>query len=176
MCRQLGFSAQITYAVGMRVIHCAFLNAAVLAWAVATPAQAERNTLGPHLGVNFDYDDPFIGVEGRIDLTRLNPNLILQLNPSFSFYFLDGPADLFNISVNVPFEFRANETIRPFFAPGIGIWHWDWDGDDGDTELMLNLIAGVLFIVPPVEPFVQLRVAVGDSSFAELMGGVLFRL
>lgn len=159
----------------MRFVHFAFLSAAMLACAVATPAQAERNTLGPHLGVNFDYDDPFIGVEGRIDLTRLKPNIILQLNPSFSFYFLEGSADLFNISVNVPFEFRVNETVRPFLAPGIGIWHWEWEGD-GDTELMLNLIAGVLFIVPPVEPFVQLRVAIGDSSFAELMGGILFRL
>jgi hypothetical protein len=161
----------------MRFVNFACLSAVVLACAVPTPARAERNTLGPHLGVNFDYDDPFIGVEGRIDLTRLNPNLILQLNPSFSLYFLDGPASLFNISVNVPFEFRVNETVRPFLAPGLGIWHWDWDdGDRDDTEVMLNLIVGLLFVLPPVEPFVQLRVAVGDTSFAELMGGILFRL
>jgi hypothetical protein len=160
----------------MRFSNLALLSAALLTSAVASPARAERNTIGPHLGVNFDYDDPFIGVEGRIDLARLNPNLILQLNPSFSLYFLDGPADMFNISVNVPFEFRVNETLRPFFAPGLGIWHWDWDGRDGDTELMLNLIVGLLFILPPVEPFFQLRIAVGDSSFAELMGGILFRI
>jgi hypothetical protein len=161
----------------MRFVNFAFLSALVLACAVTTPARAERNTLGPHLGVNFDYDDPFIGIEGRVDLTRLNPNLILQLNPSFSIYFLDGSADLFNISVNVPFEFRVNETLRPFLAPGLGIWHWDWDdGDRDDTEVMLNLIVGILFVLPPVEPFFQLRVAIGDASFAELMGGVLFRL
>lgn len=162
---------------GMRFVHLSFLSAALITCAVAAPVQAERTTLGPHLGINFDYDDPFIGIESRIDLTRLNPNLILQLNPSFSLYFLDGPADLFNISVNVPFEFQVNETVRPFVAPGIGIWHWDWDRDDGDdTEVMLNLIVGILFIVPPVEPFFQFRIAVGDASFAELMGGVLFRL
>jgi hypothetical protein len=161
----------------MRFFNFAVLSAAVLTCAVATPARAERNTLGPHLGINFDYDDPFIGIEGRIDLTKLSRNLILQLNPSFSLYFLDGDAGLFNISVNVPFEFQVNETVRPFFAPGLGIWHWEWDdGDRDDTEVMLNLIVGMLFVLPPVEPFFQFRIAVGDGSFAELMFGILFRL
>lgn len=154
-----------------------FRSTLLLALLVGVPlAHAERNTIGPHLGVNLDIDDPFIGVEGRIDMTTLSHDVIVQLNPSFSFYFIDGAGGLFNLSVNVPFEFRIHDSIlRPFVAPGLGLWHWSY-GNRSDTDLTLNILGGLLFDLAPVEPFVQLRVALGDGSFAELMGGVLFRI
>lgn len=141
----------------------------------AIPAHAERNTLGPHLGVNFDVDDAFLGLEGRFDVGNLGRSAIVQLNPSFSYYFIEG-GDLFNFSFNVPFEFQIDGSVlRPMVAPGLGIWHWSGN-DHSDTDLSLNLIAGLLFALGVVEPFVQLKIAIGDGSSAELMGGVLFRL
>jgi hypothetical protein len=140
----------------------------------ASPAHAERNTLGPHFGVNFDMEDALLGLEGRFDVGNVGSSAIIQINPSFSYYFTEN-IDVFNFSLNVPFEFPINGTVaRPFAAPGLGIWHFN--NGDSDTELSLNLIGGVLFALDPVEPFVQLRVSIGDGSTAELMGGVLFRL
>jgi hypothetical protein len=140
----------------------------------ASPAHAERNTLGPHFGVNFDLEDPFLGLEGRFDVGNVGSSAIIQINPSFSFYFGDG-YDAFNFALNVPFEFLISGTVaRPFAAPGIAIWHFS--NGDSETDIALALIGGVLFALDPVEPFVQLRILIGDGSSAELMGGVLFRL
>lgn len=140
----------------------------------AAPARADRITLGPHFGVNFDFDDAFLGLEARFDVADVGSSAILQINPSFSYYFTDN-SDVFNFSLNLPFEFQINDSVlRPMVAPGIGIWHVS--NGNSDTEITLNLIGGLLFYLDPVEPFVQLRVYLGDGSGAELMGGVLFRL
>jgi hypothetical protein len=145
-------------------------TAALLLLAPAATAHAERNTLGPHFGYNFDVDEPLIGVEGRFDVANLGSSVIVQLNPSFSYYFTHN--SLFNISFNVPFEFQiSGSVVRPFAAPGLAIFHWS-----GDTDVKLNLIGGVLFHLDVVEPFVELRLAVGDGDTADLLGGVLFRL
>jgi hypothetical protein len=150
------------------VLACAALGS-------ASPAHAERNTLGPHFGVNFDMEDVFLGLEGRFDVGNIGRSAIIQINPSFSFYFADDPFDVLNFSLNVPFEFPIDGTAaRPFAAPGLAIWHSDYG--DSETDVALNLIGGVLFALDSVEPFVQLRVSIGDGSTAELMGGVLFRL
>jgi hypothetical protein len=153
-------------------------TAAVLvctALCAATPARADRNTLGPHLGVNLDFDDAFIGLEGRFDIAEVGSSAILQLNPSFSYYLTDN-TDVFNFSLNLPFEFQIGDSVlRPLVAPGVGIWHFSYN-DNSDTEVTLNVIGGLLFYLAPVEPFVQLRVYIGDGSGAELMGGVLFQL
>lgn len=154
------------------VIACAL---ACTALGSSSPAQAERNTLGPHFGVNFDIDDPFLGIEGRFDVADIDRAAIVQLNPSFSLYLDDG-INLLNFSFNVPFEFViAGSVVRPMAAPGLAVLHFS-RGRGSNTELALNLIGGVLFALDAVEPFVQLRIAIGDGSMAELMGGVLFRL
>jgi hypothetical protein len=140
----------------------------------AAPARADRSTLGPHFGVNFDFDDAFIGLEGRFDVADVGSSAVLQINPSFSYYFTDN-VDVFNFSLNFPFEFQINDSVlRPMAAPGIGLWHFS--NGSSETEVVLNLIGGLLFYLDGVEPFVQLRVYLGDGSGAELMGGVLFRL
>jgi hypothetical protein len=144
------------------------------ALSLAAPARADRVTLGPHLGVNFDFDDAFLGLEARFDVADVGSSAVLQINPSFSYYLTDN-IDVFNFSLNLPFEFQIDDSVlRPMVAPGIGIWHYSNGGSE--TEITLNLIGGLLFFLDPVEPFIQLRVYLGDGSGAELMAGVLFRL
>jgi hypothetical protein len=139
-------------------------------WLLPATAHAERATIGPHFGVNFDGDVVLIGVESRIDLGNAGRSVIVQLNPSFSYYAFDDA--LFNISLNVPFEFVIQDSVlRPFAAPGLAFFF----GEHGH-DLKLNLIGGLLFNLDGVEPFVQLRAAVIDGSFVDLMGGVLFRI
>jgi hypothetical protein len=157
----------------LRTLSCLAAVSAVLLLVPAATAHAERNTLGPHFGFNFDADEPLIGAEGRFDVANLGSSCILQLNPSFSYYFTHN--SLFNISFNVPFEFQiGGSMVRPFAAPGLAIFHWSGPGDS--TDVKLNLIGGVLFHLDVVEPFVELRLAVGGGDTADLLGGVLFRL
>ena len=137
-------------------------------------AHAERATLGPHLGFNLDFDDPLLGIESRIDLTNVGSSVILQLNPSFSYYFVDN-IDLFNVSLNLPFEFViGGSKLRPFLAPGLGLFHYS--NGNSNSEAALMLLAGLLFRLGVVDPYVQLRVAIADNTLADLMGGVLFEL
>ena len=140
----------------------------------ATGAQAERNTLGPHLGFNFDADRPFVGAEGRFDVAAIGQNVNVQLNPSASIYFVHN-VNLFDFSFNVPFEFKIQDSVlRPFAAPGLGFFAWT--GGRGGVDVKLNLIGGLLFHLQALEPFIQLRLAIGGGATAELMGGLLFRL
>jgi hypothetical protein len=145
----------------------------LLLW-LPSSVHAERNTLGPHLGYNFDGDVPFIGGEGRFDVANIASSVIVQLNPSFSLYIDDHPG--FNFSFNVPFEFQIpGSVLRPFAAPGIALI----DGTARGSRLVarLNLIGGLLFHLDSLEPFVQLRFICGGGGISpELMGGLLFRL
>jgi hypothetical protein len=63
--------------------------------------------------------------------------------------------------------------LRPFVA-GFGLYHFSNGGSD--TEAALMLLAGLLFRLGVVGPYIQLRVAIADESWADLMGGVLFEL
>ncbi|MFI5307993.1 MAG: hypothetical protein ACHQ53_11600 [Polyangiales bacterium] len=143
--------------------------------AFASPAHAERNTLGPHLGFSFDSNDVFLGAEGRFDVAEIDQSVIVQLNPSFSLYFVHN-VNVFNFSFNVPFEFKIHDSVlRPFAAPGLGIYAFT--GRGGEARVRLNLIGGLLFkLRPPLEPYVQIRLVAGGGIAAELMTGLLFRL
>jgi hypothetical protein len=141
---------------------------------LAAPVHAERNTLGPHLGYNFDGDVLLIGGEGRFDVANIGSSVIVQLNPSISLYFPPHYV-VFNFAFNVPFEFLINDSVlRPFAAPGIGIYHGT--GHNSGTDVRLNLIGGLLFHLSSLEPFVELRFVCGGGISPELIGGLLFRL
>jgi hypothetical protein len=147
--------------------------------ALPLPAQAKRSTLGPHVGINLDWDTALLGLEGRFDLVTVGRSAMLQLNPTFSYYFDDDDNTLaiFNFSLNLPFEFQIGDSVlRPFFAPGFGLLFFSRDNVDDDTDLKLNLLGGLLFYLDPVDLFVQCKVAIGDSTEAEIVGGLLFHL
>jgi hypothetical protein len=105
--------------------------------------------------------------------------VLVRLNPTAAYYFIDNDnATLLNFTFNVPFEFVVhNSVLRPYAAPGLGLW---WflveDPGDNDVELRFNVIGGLLFALGDVEPFIEMRVVLGDGSMAELLGGVEFVL
>ena len=133
-------------------------------------------TLGLHLGVNFDVDDPLLGAESRIDLTKLGGVASLQIAPSFSYYFTDN-IDLWNLALAFPFEFKVHGTmLRPYVGPGLAIVFWEFGAAD-DTDLMFVIEGGLSFALPVVVPYVGFRALLGgDRDGAELLFGVLFRL
>ena len=150
--------------------------ALVLLSSLATPSLVQADaSLGPHLGINFDWDDPLIGLEARFDTARLGNSANLQLSPSFSFYLVND-VTILNFSFLVPFEFIIqNSSLRPFVAPGLGIFFFDFEGHS-NTDAKLALVGGLLFDLESVEPFFEMRAFVIDGSLVELVGGVLFKL
>jgi hypothetical protein len=125
------------------------------------------------MGINFDWDEVFIGGELRTDVAELSPTVQLQLNPSLSLAF-PGRGVIFDMSFNVPFQFYVRDSVlRPFTGPGLALV--DHTGG-GHADLFLNLIGGLLFDLGNVDPFLQLKVMIPHHAAVELMGGVLFRL
>ena len=157
--------------------------------ATGSPVAAQdaglRSSIGPHLGLNFDAEDAYLGLQGRVGVVEITPTVLLQLYPNASYYFTGDPGPtVINFSFDVPFEFVIrNSVLRPYAAPGLGIWYLHWDtrvGDDTGLDLTLNLLGGLLFALQGVEPFVELRLIVGggygNDLDAELRGGVVFVL
>ena len=132
--------------------------------------------LGPHLGYNFDWDEPVIGGELRADIARVSRSVQLQIDPTLSLAFLGANTVVFDISLNLPFQFEINDSVlRPYLAPGLAFLHSSghWGSD---SNLFLNLIGGLLFDFGKVDPFVQLKIMIPHGSLVELVGGVLFEL
>jgi hypothetical protein len=162
------------------------LCAVIAAWSGPALAQDAglRAAIGPHLGLNFDGEDAYLGFQGRVGVAEITPTVLLQLYPSASYYFAGDPLTVLNFSFDVPFEFVIRDSaLRPYAAPGLGLWYVNWDRpvrDDSDIDLTLNLLGGLLFALDGVEPFFELRLLVGGGYAgnvgAELRGGVVFVL
>ena len=159
------------------MIHALFASACVCVALVAAPASASAEVnLGPHLGINFDWDEVILGGEVRPDIATLAPTVIMQLDPSFTFALLGGGATALDFSLNVPFEFMIRDSVlRPFSGPGLALVHYSGNGGSA-TDLYLNIIGGLLFDLGSVDPFVQLKVMIPHGSMSELMAGVLFKI
>jgi hypothetical protein len=154
----------------------AVLAAAVALLAAPHAAQAEAS-IGPHAGLNFDWEEVVIGGEARVDMAQLSGNITLQLDPAVTFAF-PGSGVAMDFSLNMPFVFVIRDSVlRPFSGPGLALIHYTGgSGGTSVTDLYFNILAGLLFDLGTVDPFVQLKVMVPHGSMAELIGGVLFTL
>jgi hypothetical protein len=150
--------------------------AATLLVLAPTAARAEVS-VGPHAGLNFDWEEPVIGAEARLDLSELTPTVVLQLDPAFTLAFLGGGVAM-DIGVNLPFMFVIRDSIvRPYSGPGLSVVHFTGgSGGTSITDVYFNLLGGMLLDFDGVDPFAQLKVMVPHGSMVELMVGVLFRL
>jgi hypothetical protein len=149
----------------------------LLVLASASSAQAESHAgLGPHLGLNFEGDDPvFIGLGARVDIAHVSDNVELQIDPSLAYYFVDN-ATVMHFAVSFPFEFKIeNSVVRPFTGAGLSLFYVHAN-NDGDLRPRLNILGGLLFALETVKPFFELRLILGHGSGFELLGGVFFNL
>lgn len=157
--------------------HCiTFVVACAAACLASLPgaARAEVN-IGPHLGINFDWDEVVLGGEVRVDVATLAPTVVLQLDPAVTLAFFGGGVAM-DFSFNLPFEFVIRESVlRPYSGPGLAVVHYS--GDFGSaTRVYLNILAGLLFDLGAVDPFVQIKLMVPHGSMSELLAGVLFKI
>lgn len=149
---------------------------AVLAALGSVPAARADAGIGPHLGLNFDGEDPvFAGINARIDVAHIGETVELQIDPSAAYYFTSS-ATVLHFALSVPFEFRLPDSnLRPFAGGGLSLFYVH-ENHEGDLRPRLNLIGGLLFALEALKPFIELRIILGHGSGFELLGGLLFNL
>lgn len=160
------------------LLRALLLGASVSTVLAFAPTQVYADAgLGPHVGLNFDWNEALVGAEARIDVAQLSQSVVMQLDPSFTLAFLGGGVAM-DISLNLPFQFVIRDSvIRPFSGPGLALIHYTGGaGGTSVSELYLNILGGLLFDLGTVDPFVQLKVMLPHGSMAELLGGVIFTL
>jgi hypothetical protein len=154
------------------------LAAAIAAFAAIgfAPVACADAGIGPHLGLNFDGEDPvFAGVNARIDIARVAETVELQIDPSLAYYFTSS-ATVFHFALSLPFEFRLQDSnLRPFAGGGLSLFYVH-ENHEGDLRPRLNLIGGLAFALEALKPFIELRIILGHGSGFELLGGLLFNL
>jgi hypothetical protein len=129
----------------------------------AAPAAAQRPRFGPHLGYNFDVEDPLLGAQLSWPVTPR-----LDLYPSFDYYFVD-PGSLW--SLNFDLKLRPPARTR-FLYLGAGLNYSRASvGGFGNSDTGLNLLVGLEGRRSRSAPYVEAKLIVGDGSSLQIVGG-----
>lgn len=152
--------------------------------------EADETTfkIGPRASLDLnDLNDAFgaafgIGADVRLQI----PDIPVQGNGSFDFYFADDPWTVWAVDVNAVYPFNIdNQGFTPYAGGGLGITRWSADVEEdfigisvSNTDIGLNLVGGAEFETDSgITPFAQLQLTVaGDADRLGLTGGVLFEL
>lgn len=173
---------------GVWIISCALILmfAQGTAWAQTDmdaddEVDEERSTsdmeglkVGPSLGFEIDWGDPYIGADGRYTMD-VHPDFALAINPTFQYVFVSNVTVL-QFDTNALFKFPVDEMITPYAGAGLGFTRLSVSGFGGNTELAINLLGGAEFDVhEQFDVFAQLKLSlVSGGNLVFLGGGMLF--
>ncbi len=165
----------------MKTLRTVLAAIAALPLVVATPAQAQTQwSLVPHLGLNIDNDELYVGANARIEL----PSAPVTLNPGFDWYPFIGSqnvnASLFVIDMDVLYHLKA-QSVEPYVGGGL---FWSRSsvnvagvGGGSATDVGLNLKGGAVFRpLGKLRPFAEGVIAISGGSGFLLKGGFLFSM
>ncbi|MDA1029666.1 MAG: hypothetical protein O3B41_11530 [Bacteroidetes bacterium] len=146
-----------------------------------TTAQAQGLKIGPHVGLNMDGSDLFLGVGTQfnlpIDARQMWGNIELDLYP-----FIKNVTST-RVSANVLLPFRL-AGLQLYGGGGLIAQFQSFDLpagsplDDSDTDIGLNLKAGFLLgsAGDGYRPFVEFDQTVGAGSDFSLRGGIFMAI
>lgn len=171
----------------------------ILVPAVLTTNASEANAIdvrvGPDFGINIGNAgfgtganvDPYFGVDGWIGIFDITETIQLNVNPGFTIYIPGNNVRMFSFDINAPFLFRVgSDVVAPYALAGFGIRSVSvkvpanpFFGGVGnrvrDTDAVFNLGGGALFLPDGlVNPFVEMKAALGSGSTFHIGAGVLF--
>lgn len=139
---------------------------------LSPPAQAQTDVkIGPRIGIPVgDISD--IGGNFLLGADARFMTNALPVVPNVSFdYYTGFDESLYAVDLGVLYEFGvSNAAFTPYSGGGIGI-----TASGNNTEVGLNIVGGVRFLLDPVEPFVQVNTTVGsDLTRSGVVVGILF--
>lgn len=156
---------------------------------ICAPTTAHAQTsiaVGPRLGIDVgDIEEVFIGADVRIS----SPNLPVEINPTFDFYFTDDPLTFWSLSANALYPIGTNnEMFTPYAGAGLGIYRTSIDevdtgfgtfGGGSSTDIGLNLVFGARFMLDSVTPFAEAQYSPvftegSTTNLFNIKGGLLF--
>ena len=165
----------------MKTLRVVLTMLVVVPLAIVVPAQAQTTwDLAPHLGLNLDNDELFLGGSARITL----PTAPVKLNPGIEFYPFIGSANvdvsLFVVNFDVLYDLTA-KSVEPYGGGGL-FWSRTSVTVGGtivsDSDIGLNLKGGLVFGVPgsPIRPYGEGVLMLSSGSALLLKGGFLFAI
>ena len=152
----------------------------------ADDAEAQRLSIGPLVGIDFDIEELYIGAEANVPLESVEVGEnILWIIPYFTWFPLadldagDNDIDVTIWSVGadgmIPFDMGGNAT--PFVRAGLNVTRTSVDSGisevgGSDTNAALHLAGGSFFGPPDSGKFyAQVGVLIGDGSRVAIQGG-----
>jgi hypothetical protein len=148
----------------------AALATVIMALAAASYGEAQgRSHLGPHIGVNTDFNDLLIGVHGTFPAARW-----LEIYPSFDVFFPD-EGTLLGFNGDFKFLIPTESGFGFYAGPGLGILYSKFEDED-DADLGLNLFGGIETRRGNVHPYLEGRVLLHDNTSFQLVFGLNFTL
>ena len=148
----------------------AALATVMLAFAAAAQSEAQgRSHLGPHIGVNTDFNDLLLGVHATFPATSW-----LELYPSFDLYFPDD-GTLLGFNGDFKFLIPTRNQFGFYAGPGLNVLYSS-NEDTDDADLGLNLFGGVETRRGNVHPYFEGRVLLHDNTSFQLVFGLNFTL
>ena len=153
-------------------------------------AQDERISVGPLVGINFEFEEVFFGVEAWIPLESVQVgDNTLVIAPTFRLFPFIGGESAGSVDIDsslwsvggdavLPFDMGGNAT--PFVRGGIVVQRFSStisglesvEGSGSSTKARLHLAGGSTFGPPDGGKFnAQVGVLIGDGSQVYLQGG-----
>jgi hypothetical protein len=135
------------------------------------------------LNLEIDSGDFALGAEARIGVATIVGPVRLDVRPFFDYYFIDEEAgvdvSLFGLGADAIFAFKLSRPIvEPYALAGLSIFiaSVEFAGEsESETEVGFNLGGGARFLTDGfIQPFVELRLTLGDVDPILIGGGVLF--
>jgi hypothetical protein len=147
----------------------------------AAPAAIHQISIGPRVGLQLKDNTEFmIGAEARFGLLQIVPTVRLDIRPFFGYYF-ESDFTIFDLGADALFAFDIKqEMFEPYAGAGLAIGRVSFDRfgvSASDTNVGLTLLGGARFLQRTrIQPFVEIRLGLGDWDPITLAGGVLFVL
>jgi hypothetical protein len=157
------------------------LFALVFATTMTVDSAYAQFRVGPHVGVNFEGTDFFIGANSHFSIAAGNRTLIG--NPSADFYLFQDNVSAYRVNLDVLLPFVSG-SFSPFVGAGLALQITKFDDDipiiggETDSDVGVNLRAGAFFGDPDagIRPFVDAAIRLGDNTDFAARGGASFRI
>ena len=124
-------------------------NVLVLAVLTLAPAALAAD-FGLRAGQYRDADREFIGAEMLFDTGTLN------VNPNIE-YVLDDHFTTGSANLDVTVDVARFSTLTPYLGAGIGLRYFDGPVGGEQTDLVANVIGGVVLDLEFAKPYAQLK-------------------